>query len=530
MTDPAKLYAQLIAAFNQHQWLQAQKLAGQLLPMMPNDAGANYLAGIAHLELQQLPSAISYLRKANRLEPRRPDFAVHYAKALAVARQMAEARLAADRALEIAPDDPQLLDTIGVVYSQANAFEQAAAVFQRVVTRAPDHAPFRFNLAYSLITIGDTVGAERELEACIALDHRLWRAHLSLAQLRLQTPTANHLKRLTSLVPAYQHQPVAQMYLNMALAKEYEDTRAYPEAFEHFTRAKTAGRRPSSNPARHESMTRDEQMFAALIHAFPAEPLCDAGDPTDEPIFIIGMPRTGTTLLERILSSHPDVTSAGELQNFPVALQHAAGGSLPILFDPALRTRVARLDWRALGGSYLESTRPVTGRTPRFIDKLPHNFLYAGFIARALPNARIICLRRDPMDACLGNFRHLFEQESSYYDYSFDLLDTGRYYVLFDRLMAHWQRAFPARILEVSYEGLVDSQEASSRQLVEFCGLPWDDACLHFEENAAAVNTPNAWQVRAPIYRGAVKRWKNFEPQLGALRMLLEEAGIVVDD
>ncbi|MEW5312599.1 MAG: hypothetical protein WDW38_004223 [Sanguina aurantia] len=104
------------------------------------------------------------------------------------------------------------------------------------------------------------------------------------------------------------------------------------------------------------------------------------------------------------------------------------------------------------------------------------------------------------------------------------------YYVLFDRLMAHWQRAFPARILEVSYEGLVDSQEASSRQLVEFCGLPWDDACLHFEENAAAVNTPNAWQVRAPIYRGAVKRWKNFEPQLGALRMLLEEAGIVVDD
>jgi hypothetical protein len=315
----------------------------------------------------------------------------------------------------------------------------------------------------------------------------------------------------------------------MALAKEHEDTDAYPEAFEGYTRAKSAGRRPSRDPIRHDSMIRDEKMVTSLIRAFPPVPTkISGGDATTEPLFIIGMPRTGTTLLERILSSHPEVTSAGELQNFPAALQRASGSALPILFDPALSERIASVDWRALGANYLESTRPVSGQTPRFIDKLPHNFLYAGFIARALPNAKIICLRRDPMDTCIGNFRHLFEQESPYYDYSFDLLDTGRYYVLFDRLMAHWRSVFPGRILEVNYETVVESQETSTRLLLEFCGLPWDDACLRFEKNLAPVNTPNAWQVRTPIYRNAIKRWKKFEPQLQALRALLEDAGITI--
>jgi hypothetical protein len=212
-----------------------------------------------------------------------------------------------------------------------------------------------------------------------------------------------------------------------------------------------------------------------------------------------------------------------------MALKQVAGIRSPALIDVDTVIRARNADWKQLGEIYLSSTRPSTGQKPRFIDKLPHNFLYAGFIAKALPNAKIICLRRDPLDTCLSNFRQLLSSDSAYFGYSFDLLDTGRYYILFDRLMAHWQRTFPGRILEIQYETLVDTQESSSRRLLEFCGLPWDDACMRFEENAGAVATASAVQVRAPIYRDALKRWKRYAPQLGELQALLRAAGIPLD-
>ena len=190
--------------------------------------------------------------------------------------------------------------------------------------------------------------------------------------------------------------------------------------------------------------------------------------------------------------------------------------------------RTTGLDFAKLGAAYVASTRPDTGKTARFIDKLPHNFLYAGLIARALPRARIICVRRNPMDTCLGNFRQLFAQTSPYYDYSFDLQDTGRYFIQFDRLMAHWQRTMPERFVEIEYEQLVEDQESVTRRLLDICGLPWDEACLRFEENSAPVATASAVQVRSPIFRSSLQRWKRYEPQLQELRALLEGAGIKV--
>jgi hypothetical protein len=213
-----------------------------------------------------------------------------------------------------------------------------------------------------------------------------------------------------------------------------------------------------------------------------------------------------------------------------VTLKRLSGIGTPPLFDPATVRGARDVDREALGAGYLASTRPLSGKTPRFIDKLPHNFLYAGFIAQALPDAKIICLRRHPLDTCVGNFRQGFGQASPFHDYAFDLLDIGRYYVLFDRLMAHWQRVFPGRIMEMRYETIVDAQEDSSRRLLEFCDLPWHEACLRFEENKAPVSSASAVQVRSPIHRSGIGRWKRYEPQLVELKALLRDAGIVVDD
>ncbi|MEW9571891.1 sulfotransferase [Rhodanobacter sp. Si-c] len=525
MIDSTRAYTKLVAAFNQNDWPRVQHRAAQLLSVAPDNARVHFMVGVAFMQMQhvqQMPQALEHLLKATHLEPRRADYVAQYAKALALARRFREARLVADRAMTLSPDDVATLDTLGMVYRQANAQMQSANAFRRAVALAPETAITHLNLAYALNSLGDAEGAEHELEACVRIEPRHWYAHLLLAQLQRQTTGHNHVARMRELLQGHGNDPGAQLLLNIALGKECDDLADYPAAFEHYTRGKAAGRR-----MRPYTFARDEAMFDALIRAFPAaEAEVATGDPTREPIFIVGMPRTGTTLLDRILSSHPEVRSTGELQNFPTLVQRASGCTTALLGEADIAARTRHIDWAQLGAAYLASTRPVSGETPRFIDKMPHNFLYAGFIARALPNAKIVCLRRDPLDACIGNFRHLFELESGFYDYSFNLDDIGRYYIQFDRLLAHWRKVLPGRILELPYESLVENTEAAARELLAFCELPWNDACLRSESNTAPVNTPNAWQVRAPVYQRAIGHWRHYEPQLRDLRWLLAGAGI----
>lgn len=524
--DPNALYARLVAAFNARSWAQVRQLADPLVSFKPDHAPVRYMAGIAHLELGSLTSALEHLQAAVRLAPREVDYTVHLAKLLATLRRPREARLAADRALALSPLEPSALDTIGVVYSQIGAYPEAVKAFSRAGELAPAKASHRYNLATALIAAGDLTAAEQAIEACLALDPRYWRAHLTLAQLRQQTPANNHIVRLRGLLDTLEAKAdtPAQVCLNMALAKEYEDTGDFAQAFHHLARGKTA-----AGKGRDYSISHDEALFSAVVE-YGSHPVAPAeGHPSEEPIFIIGMPRSGTTLVERILSNHPDVYSAGELLNFPLLLKEASGSRTPALIDIDTISRSRRLDWTRLGEAYVASTRPATSHAPRFIDKLPHNFLYAGFILKALPKAKIICLRRHPMDTCLSNFRQLFAPKSPYFDYSFDLLDIGRYFVLFDKLMAHWQRNFPDRILQMHYESLVEDQEANSRRMLDFCELDWHPDCLRFEENPAPVATASAVQVRAPIYRSALARWKRYGPAMDELASLLRGAGIALD-
>jgi hypothetical protein len=241
------------------------------------------------------------------------------------------------------------------------------------------------------------------------------------------------------------------------------------------------------------------------------------------------MPRTGTTLVDRILSSHPDVESAGELQAMPLAVKQLAGTPSRLIIDPATIAASGGIDPGAIGAAYL--TRAAHHRTSgsaRFTDKLPANFLYVGHIVRALPNARIVCLRRNPMDTIWSNYKNLFASQSAYYAYSYDLMDTARYYARFDRLMALWESLWPGRVLQLSYEALVADQETQTRRLLDHCGLAWDDACLSFHENKAAVATPSAAQVRRPINADSVDKWRAYAEVLSPARAFLEAQGIAL--
>lgn len=521
--DQRKRYGESVDALNKGDWKHAQHLSMQLVREVPPHAGVYFVAGVAARELMQIPLALQCLQRAIELNPVRPDYLAQFAQALSQAREPRAALEIADKAAALEPSDPVSLDTLGVVYSQVHAEAKAAEMFRRLVELQPGHARHRFNYATSLIYAGDADAAERELEACLLADPREWKAYLSRSLLRKATEGSNNLENLRDVLPAAAGDVLGELCVNMALSKEYEDVGEFQAAFKHLVTGKAAFR-----ITRDYSSQRDVALFGAIKEAFGQVAAVGGGDPNDEPIFVIGMPRTGTTLVDRILSSHPDVSSAGELQNFGVQFKRATGSTTGPMLDLDTLGRARNIDWTRLGREYVESTRPQTGSRRRFVDKLPHNFLFAGFIAKALPNCKIVCLRRDPMDSCLSNFRQLFTLGSAQFDYSFDLLDTGRYFVEFDRLVAFWKDMLPGRILEVGYESLVMNQESGTRELLEFCGLDWDPVCLDFHDNVAPVATASAVQVRARMNSGFIHRWKRYGSDLAELKSLLVAAGVEV--
>jgi hypothetical protein len=275
---------------------------------------------------------------------------------------------------------------------------------------------------------------------------------------------------------------------------------------------------------------RDLETIRAIRNTFSGEVFADASDGNDnaEPIFILGMPRTGTTLVERILACHTEVFAAGELNNFAAQLMtmlRSQNIDKKVSRDELVRLS-AKLDFKRLGESYVNSTRPFTGKTPRFIDKMPLNYLYVGLIHLALPNARIINLQRDPMDTCYAIYKQLFVDA---YPFSYDLEELAKYYVAYHQLMRHWSKVLPGVIHTVIYEHLVNDLEAETRQLLDFCGLDWQPQCLEFYASKEASTTASTVQVRQPVYQSSVGKWRNYEQQLQPVVDILRQGGVLLE-
>lgn len=496
----------------------------RLLKQHRHHGGAYFLLGLIAASLSRYANAVEFLERAVDLEPARADYHAQLARCLSMLRQDRQAVSAVDRALALEPADALTLDTIGVVLSRCGDHARAVDVFRQAVRRSPRNPAFLFNLASSAKFTGDFDEAERCYEAAIAISPRFYKAHAALSGLRRQTADSNHIRRLEELLGNVGNDIDGELQLRHALASELEDLGDYDQAFAHLA----AGNRRKRAQLRY-SIDTDRRMFDALTRAF-AGPLPDTDDSTGESqLFVVGMPRTGTTLAERILASHSQIRSAGELQALPLAVKRAAGTASREVLDADTIDRARTADHEQIGRAYLQAADEYRAGARFVLDKLPMNFLYAGFIRLALPAAKIICLRRHPLDTCLSNFRQLFALRFSYYNYAYDLEDTAHYYVLFDRLIAHWKRILPGRILEVSYEDLIADQAAQTQRMLAFCGLDMEESCLRFEDNPEPVATASAVQVREPVYSTSVARWKRYERQLRPARKILEQQGIRIE-
>jgi tetratricopeptide (TPR) repeat protein len=381
--------------------------------------------------------------------------------------------------------------------------------------------------------LGQLAEAEADYDRVIALNPADYEAYRNRSNLRPQTAHMNHIAELEALAARSLPDWLGEVQLHYALAKEYEDLGDYQKSFQHLQHGARVRRQHLRYHVANDLATVDW-----IIEAFPGAPpgSTPAASPqsasSDAPIFIVGLPRSGSTLVDRILGSHSQLYCAGELKHFALAIVDAVRRQTgnAQLSRRELVARSASLDFAALGRDYLDRARAAgaaAGAGGRFTDKMPLNYLYCGLIARALPNARIVHVSRSPMAACYAIHKTLFEDG---YPFSYDLAELGQYYLGYRRLMAHWCATLPQVILALHYEDLVADQHGQTRRLLAFCGLEWQQACAQFQDNPAPSTTASAAQVRRPIYDSSVAQWRHYEQQLAPLSSQLSAAGIRIQE
>jgi len=471
------------------------------------------------------PNALKHLDRALAVAPAVPKLLFCRAQCLLALGRRGDAGLAATATLARASADAALLDALGSLFSFLGDQHRALEAFERAVAIAPDNAHFLFNRATVYRFLGRLADAEADYDRVVALRPDDFEAYKNRTDLRTQTPARNHVAELERLVARGFANWNGEVQIRHALAKEYEDLGRYAESFEQLS----LGARKRREHLRYDVAT-DVATVDWIIEAFARVPRAPGPPPAARrhggPLFIVGLPRSGTTLVDRILSSHSAVCSAGELSDFALALVARVRGENghAELSRRELVARSAHIDFGALGREYLARARAVAGEGT-FTDKMPLNYLYCGIIRQALPDAKIVHLTRHPLAAGYAMYKTLFKDG---YPFSYDLVDIGRYYVGYRRLMRHWDEVMPGVIHHVEYERLVADQSGQTRRLLDFCGLEWQDACLDFHRNASPTTTASAAQIRRPIYDSSVAQWRHYATELAPLRDLLTAAGIEI--
>lgn len=522
--------AALAEAFDELNNGRPQNAAEQcrrILQAAPDLSEAHFLVGLTALAMRDRRTAVSAFGSVTRLRPRHGAAWAQLARLFMQAGQANRADKALAEAVAHAGGDPVVHDLIGLTCSLMGEQEAARDWYARAVAAAPGQVGFRVNLANALVFLGETQQAEAELER--VLDHQPdnAQAHWLLSGVRKAT-NRGHVETLVRLIADQRHDAQGLAFLYYALGKELEDLEEWPRAFQAFARGAAHRRRTVRFDEALEQATYD-----ALERTFTTDWLADAGAAVLQdfqgeavPIFVVGQPRTGTTLVERIISAHSRVASAGELQQLGLSLRRQVDYRGSERFSPALVEQAAGVDGPALGRAYLAASVKMRGDAPYFVDKLPSNFLYLPLILKALPHARVVHVVREPMDACFASFKQLFADA---YPHSYDQAEMARHFVRYHRLMALWRERFPERFLDVCYEDVVADLESEARRLLAFVGLPWEDACRDFHRQSGGVATASAVQVREPAHTRSVGRWRRYQRELEPMRDILQRAGLAAD-
>jgi tetratricopeptide (TPR) repeat protein len=437
----------------------------------------------AQREQGKLPEAVESAKRVVTLAPTQPESYVLLASAIGMLGHHEEAIEACERALEIAPEKTGAIVTMGHHQKTLGRQDEAIACYRRCIEIKPDHAEAFWSLA-------------------------------NMKTFRFEEP---EVMAMEALLDDSELGDESRAQIHNALGLEYEGRKDYAKAFAHFEQCNIVQRRLESyDPVDTETI------YDRIIEMFDEEflqKMAGVAESDITPIFVVGLPRSGSTLIEQIFASHSQVDATHELGDLSRVMQSRHRKSRKRERFPETLTDLSRDDWAEAGKEYIERTVIHRGTAAYFVDKNPNNFMFAGFLKIAIPNAKIIDARRHPLDSCLGSYKQLFASGQAF---SYDLTEIGEYYLQYRRLMEHWHKVMPGFVLDVQYEQVVADLETEIRRILEFCGLPFEDACLRFHETERAVKTASSEQVRQPIYSSSVNLWRNYEDHLEALVHILE--------
>ena len=422
-----------------------------------------------------------------------------------------------EKALALEPENALTHYYHGAALAMAARPGDAVQSYQKAVSIDPELPGAHIGLGHVLKTVGDQEGGIAAYRRAIELRPNFGETYYSLANLKTFRFTEQDVEAMSERL-ANESLPVeCRVHFAFSLGKAFEDQKNYDQAFKHYALANqlhrdTIAYDPVQTGVAHERM---REIFSTDYFASrSAQSGCSGADP----IFIVGLPRSGSTLLEQILASHSLVDGTSELPDISMIAQGLtqprSGQAFPLCMPDLSDSRV-----RELGEQYLEQTRRHRGAAPFFTDKMPNNFAYVGFIKTILPNAKIIDARRHPMDSCFGCFKQHFARGQTF---TYDLFELGEFYLEYCQLMHHWDEVLPGQVLHVQYEEVVADLETQVRRILEFCDLPFEQGCVDFHQTERAVRTASSEQVRQPIYSGSVQTWKRFEAHLEPLRDILQ--------
>jgi len=501
-------------------WPTTHVCAIDILKREPEDPEGFFLMGLVEKAARRPRRATEAFESVLRIDPSRYDAAVELASQYSMSRRNGDVEEMLGRYEESLVNSPRYLDMAATVYTEIGLPERAWPLYERANELQPDITLFQANLAACGVFVGEIERARQVYQALLDKDPTHQRNHYQLARLE-RARDSQHIEQMETVLRESNLPPDRNIFLHYALGKEYEDLQKWDKAFEHIKQAGDAAVSVANYDVEDDIAIVDRVIDVCDSNWLKAESNTAPKDKT--PLFIVGLPRTGTTLVERIVASHSKVQSVGETEFIQMNIRMVSELQATDKMTPAMIQAVAGKDISLIREGYLNSIRYRLGESPIFIDKLPFNVLYLGFIAKSWADKPIILMKRKPMDACFSMYKQLFTWA---YKYSYSLDTLGRYYIAYERLCEHWRKLLGNQLVEVQYEDLVSEQEIQTRSLLDRLGLEFEEACLNFEKNTTPTATASSVQVRERVHTGSVERWKRYEEHLEPLRKQLEAAGI----
>jgi len=496
---------------------EAEKIYREILVRDPRNVEALRLLALVAMTAEHYGQAETLLQRAVGIAPDFLPAWIDLSRAQLERLDIPAALVSIERASEQAPCSAQVQIQKANVQARSGRHEEAIETYRRAIELNHASTAGWLGLGNTLKTIGRQAEAIDAYRQATVLRPELSEAWWSLSNLKTFRFGDSEREAMERQLDSPGLPDEARAQFSFALAKALEDRGEFARAFGHYERGNRTRRAMEQyDPVQTEVINeRIRSVFDADLLARYA----GRGDPDPAPIFVVGLPRSGSTLIEQILASHPRVDATHELPEVGKLIQRINRDRSDKLTYPEIVRDFNAATWAALGRSYIDATRQYRQGAPRFIDKNPNNFASIGLLSIALPNARFVNARRHPLDTCLSCYRQLFARGQPF---TYDLTELGEYYLEYDRMMAHWQAVLPGRVLDVQYESVVANQEGETRRLLEFCVLPWDDACLRYYETERAIRTASSEQVRRPIYDSSVGIWRNYERELAPLIEILQ--------